>query len=129
MRQFSGSAPKTQTSPERRVEAKLELSPAPAFEPEQVLAHALEALELRGARRPEGVVGGAAGVCLPVPLLAGSVGGGSLPHGGLDLDPTVAGQVQADRDLDVHPGTCPAVRARCRSLQRDGGLTLQQHRG
>src|SRR5450432_1097933 len=85
-----GSPSETQAAPERQVEAEIELASSPAFEPEQVLTHALEALELRGARRPEGVVGGAAGVGIPVPLLAGSVGGGSLPHGALDLDPAVA---------------------------------------
>jgi len=53
------------------------------------------------------MVGGAAGVGIPGPLLAGSVGGGSVPHGALDLDPAVASQVQADRDLGVHPGHVP----------------------
>lgn len=51
LREFSGSAPRTQTSPERRVEA---------------------ALELRRARCSEGVVGDAPGVGIPVPSLAGS---------------------------------------------------------
>ena len=93
------SPSETQAAPEGQVEAEIELSPSPSFEPEQVLAHALQALELRPARRAEGVVGDAAGINIPVPLLARPVGGASRPHGVLDLAPTVPREVQADRDL------------------------------